>query len=352
MMLTNKKFESLKHYISDEFEGFLAQKSKNTAKNYRGDLNQFFNFMFEKDAKFVTIEELATVTGSDVVSYRNKLESKQVEKGKKGSKVTAKQKGTTANRKITAIRTFFKYLEADFPEVRSAIFNKVEKVDTHDKRGWGELMLNEVNEMVEKVKKYDDGKELSVLFEVAFITAIRLDALLTATYNENIYHINEDGNDIWVIDVIDKDKRHVKSISDELKAKLDSLGHFGNVNIFKNLHEHKVGDAIRDLVKEMNLDPRRNIRFHSFKKASVNYVLDITGDIKQAQLHANHSSATTTLESYIRRSRKLTSQPSYYMDKGVDTTPLHELSHEDLLKLIEKSSIGIKAELIRNIDKL
>lgn len=325
----------MRNYIQGEMDGFLESKSVNTAKNYRGDLNQFFKHMFEKESKFVTIEDLQTITGNQIVEYKNKL--------------VKTQKGTTVNRKIKSVRSFYKYLEADHPQIRSAIFNKVEKAKEHDKRGWGELTLDEVNEMVNRVEKYPDGYELSILFEVAFITAIRLDALLTATYEENIFLRNEDGKDIWTVEVIDKDWIHVKAISNELKDKLDSLNREPNERIFKKLHDHKVGDAIASLVEEMGIDKRRNIKFHSFKKASINYVLDMTGDIKQAQLQGNHKSAKTTLDSYVKRNNKLSAQPSYIMGREIDTTPIHELSHEELLAVIEKSSISLKSELLRNI---
>jgi integrase len=329
--------KNVKNYIQGELETFLGSKSPNTAKNYRGDLNQFFKYMFGKDKelKFITMEDLETITGNRIVEYKNDM--------------TKEMKGTTVNRKIKSVRSFYKYLEADHPKIRTAVFNKVEKAKEHDKKPWGELTLDEVNEMVKRVKSYPDGEELSVLFEVAFITAIRLDALLTATYEDNIFLRHEDGKDIWTLEVIDKDQLHVKSISDELKTKIDSLNRKPTDRVFKNLHDHKVGDAIRSLVLEMGLDTRRNIKFHSFKKASVNYVLDITGDIKQAQSQGNHKSAKTTLDSYVKRNTKLSAQPSLYMGKEIDTSPIHELSHAELLALIENSSVSLKSELLRNI---
>jgi len=335
MAIRLHKVEPIKYYIKGELENFLKSKSENTAKNYLGDIKQFCLYMFKKECQFVTVEDLASITGDDLVCYRNHLQESM--------------KGTSANRKIKSVRSFYKYVEADHPDVRTAIFNKVEKVKENDKKGWGELTLEEVNEMIQRVKSYNNGDELSVLFEVAFITAIRLDALLTLNYEENVFLKNEDGKNIWVIDVIDKDKKHIKSISNDLKSKLDSLGRFGRERVFGNLHEHKVGDAIRSLVVEMGIDPRRNIRFHSFKKASINFVLDMTGDIKQAQLHGNHSSAKTTLDSYVRRSNKLSAQPSYYIGTELDTSPLNELSKEELLSLIENSSVSTKIELLNKI---
>lgn len=332
---TEPKVEPIKYYIEGELENFLKSKSENTAKNYLGDIRQFCLHMFNKECKFVTVDDLASVTGDNLVSYRNQLQESM--------------KGTTANRKIKSVRSFYKYVEADHPSVRTAIFNKVEKVKENDKKGWGELTLEEVNEMIQRVKGYNSGNELSVLFEVAFITAIRLDALLTLNYEDNIFLRNEDGREIWVIDVIDKNKKHVKSISNDLKEKIDSLGKSGKEKVFGNLHEHKVGDAIRSLVEEMGIDPRRNIRFHSFKKASINFVLDMTGDIKQAQLHGNHSSAKTTLDSYVKRSNKLSAQPSYYIGTELDTSPLGELSKEELLSLIESCSVSTKIELLNKI---
>lgn len=337
-----KKLEQLPiNYINREYNSFLDDKKANsisTFKNYRGDIVQFFKHMFGKEPQHVTVEDMEETTGNDIVEYRNALRDKY-------------DKSTTVNRKMNAIRSFYKYMETDHKEIRSAIFNKTKKIKENDKKGWGSLTPDEVEGMIEAVKELKDGHELSVLIEVAFITAIRLDALLTATYQNNVFLRHEDGQDIWVIDVIDKEERHIKAISDELKEGLDSLGRFDNQRIFENLYDRKVGNAIRYAVEKLDIDPRRNIRFHSLKKASINYVLATTGDIKQAQLQGNHKSSRTTLDSYVSENKKLCSQPSRTMGAKIDTDPIHQLSHEELLAVIENSSSNLKLELMRNISK-
>jgi integrase len=326
------------NYIFDEYNSFLDDKKPNTRKNYMGDLKQFFMEVYGKEPKHVTVDDMSKTTGTMVMNYRNKLREKYA-------------KATTVNRKINAIRSFFSFMEADHKEIRSAIFNKLKKIPENDKKGWGSLTPEEVQSMIETVKDLSNGQELSVLIEVAYITAIRLDALLTMTYKENIYLREEDGNNIWVIDVIDKDEKHVKAISNDLKRKIDLLGRREDERVFMYLNDHKVGTAIRYAVEKLGLDERRNIRFHSLKKASINYVLATTGDIKQAQLQGNHKSSRTTLDNYVEQNKKLADQPSLTIGTTIDTNPLHELSHEELLAVIENSSNNLKLELLRNLNK-
>jgi integrase len=284
------------------------------------------------------MEDLSETTGSDITEYRNKIRDGY--------------KNATVNRKINSVRSFFNFMETDNPNVRSAIFNNTKKLKENDKKPWGSLSLDEVEGMAEVVNALPDGHELSVLIEVAFITAIRLDALLTATYEENIFLRSEEGQDVWVIDVIDKEERHVKAISNELKEKIDSLSKGNTERIFSNLHDHKVGDAIRYAVDMLGIDKRRNIRFHSLKKASINFVLAKTGDIKQAQKQGNHKSARTTLDNYVENNDSLLAQPSLTMCTVIDTAPIKEISHKELLSVIDNCSDALKLELLRKINSL
>jgi integrase len=326
------------NYIEGDYNSFLEDKKANsyhTFKSYRGDLKQFFDIMYDKEPKFVTLEDLEKTTGNDITSFRLKLRSKY-------------PINKTVNRKVNAVKSFFKYMETDNENVRSAIFNKTKKLKETNSSQWGILTYEEVLEMIDISKGFEHGDQLTLLIELGFKTCIRLDALLTMTWG-NIHKRHQHGKDIWTIEVIDKGEEHVKAIADNVKERLDSLrwSSSNEEKVFKNWHEHKVGDAIRKMCKEMNIDPRRKIRFHSLKKAGINFVFDSTGDIMMAQKQGNHKSAKTTIDSYMKHKEDLTSMPSYTMGEEINLSSLTEMNKEDLLELIQKSSATTKLELIR-----
>ena len=60
-------------YAKTKIENFLNDKSINTAKNYKIDINQFTQFFFKKDYEFVLEDELEKIEADDVIIYRNWL---------------------------------------------------------------------------------------------------------------------------------------------------------------------------------------------------------------------------------------------------------------------------------------
>lgn len=325
-------------YITKDLEVFLENCKSNslaTYKNYKGDLKQFFKMMYDKEPQFVTVDDLINTNGNHMVEYRNELRNMY-------------SSTSTVNRKINCMRSFFKYMETDYPEIRSSIFNKTKNLKQLDEKGYGVLTYEEVMSMIELSKTYVEGKELSLLIELAFATGIRLSALLDlkwSNFNEKYEH----GKKINVIEVIDKSEVHKKAISDTLMEKVNSMKMFDSLEekLFKTLYDKKVGKYIARLCKELNIDEKRNIKFHSLKKASINHVYDITGDIMMAQKQGNHKSPSTTIKSYMAHKEELSAMPSYTITDGIDISELEELSKEELIKLIANSSASTKLELLR-----
>lgn len=328
------------NYIGGDYDSFLADKkagSESTFKAYRSDLNQFFQLVYGKEPHHVTVEDMAETTGNQVMEFRNALREKY-------------SSNSTINRKINAIRSFFNYMETDYKDIRSSIFNKTKKLKENNKRGWGVLTYEEVVDMAKLSKNKDNGYELSMLVEVAFKTCIRLGALLDMTWG-NIHQREQHGKKIWVIDVIDKEEKHVKAIADNVYERLLELkeGDSFDEKVFKNFHAHKVGKMINELCEEMEIDPRRNIRFHSLKKAGINFVYDSTGDIMMAQKQGNHKDPSTTIKSYMEHKEDLTAMPSYTMGDTIDLSALKELTKDELIELIAKSSATVQLELLRRV---
>lgn len=329
--------QEMKTYALDKFELFLADKkasSINTYRNYLVDLKQFCKVIYGKEMDFVTIEELEQTTSENILEYRNKLR----EDGMANSSV---------NRKLNSARSFFAFMEASNPNIRKAIFNVAKKL-AENVRGYGVLTWEEVEIMIELAKKTKGGESLSLLIELAAKTCIRLDALLTLT-TEEIFLREEHGNKIWTIETIDKGQEHIKPISDTLCEKIQA--HVDEEGRIFHFTTHKVGKYMNELVTRMELDPRRNIKFHSLKKAGINFVFEKTGDIMLAQQMGNHKSAITTMKSYMKHKRDLSAMPSYTIGEKIDLSSLEALSKEELLEAIGKLSSGSQLELLRKIEQ-
>jgi integrase len=326
---------NLKDYIGFRIDNFLNDKkarSENTFKNYKIDIEQFFQFIFDRHYSYISVEEVESITSDEIIEYRLKLQ----EEGKANA---------TINRKITSVRKLFGYLESTNPKIRKAIFGIVEKMKENDTESYGVLSWEESQEMLKLAKTYKDGEKLSMLIELAVKTCYRLRVLLDLTLDH--IHLEEKGGQAFhVIKMIDKGEKHNKPISKEVYNRLVALSSNPNEPIF-NFSPHTVGRRLNDLVTEMKLDLRRNIKFHSLKKCGINFVFDSTGDIMLAQQQGNHKSASTTMKSYLEHQTDYSKMPSYTMGESIDLAPLEELSKEQLLELIKGATSGTQLELLR-----
>lgn len=336
----NNDQNQLKDYIGFRIDNFLNDKkarSENTYVNYKIDIEQFFEFLFKRHYSFLTVQDVENITSDDLVAYRVALKSE----GKVNS---------TLNRKIASVRKLFGYLESTYPKIRKAIFNVVEKMKENDSSAYGVLTWNEGTDMVELAKSYKDGEKLSLLIEMAITTCYRLGVLLELTLDQ-IHIENKNGQDYHVIKMIDKGEKHDKPISPKMYKRLEALATSKNEPIFP-FSVHTVGRRFQELVKEMKLDERRNIKFHSLKKCGINFVFDSTGDIMLAQQQGNHKNANTTMKSYLEHKTDYSKMPSYNIDMEVDLKPLEQLTKEELLELITNSTTGTQLELLRKLKEI
>lgn len=319
------------------FEEFIrGQRSENTAMAYRTDLTQFFKFTFDKEPQFVTIKDMLSLTSVEAMRYHNEIKNKA--------------KNTTVKRKVTNVRSFMSALKVDYKEINDNIFDniKLESVEL-DKEGYGNLEWDEAFLFVEYAYiEQMEGNQMAMLLKLACISSIRLKALLSLTWND--FRIKmEKGVPVNYIDKVDKGTRHKTPLSqnfyDELREKLGSEG-----KLFPNLHEHKVGKFLKEILTYFEIDPKRNIKFHSFKKCGVNRVLEKTGDLTKAQIQGKHKSIITTQSSYIALKDDLTQRPSFTLDQEIDVIrEIRNMSHNELLNAISKLSDSAKFELLRII---
>lgn len=332
--MKSKEDDRLYHDVVTYFR-MLDKKSHNTAIAYKNDIDQFFMFMLNKPTEQITLSELQ-FKYADIVRYQLYLGERYAP--------------TTVNRKIASVRSFFEFLEKNYPDkIKTAIF-KVDKVREVGINHSGILTWEEVLQMIEIVKKQRKGTCKALLIETATITGIRVDALLRLELKD-IKQI--DG--YRVIEVLDKGQKiDEKPISEELYQRIVAYVEKRKSNetrIF-DISKKSVNNMMKQLREEMNISHERNITFHSFKKTGINEVWQITGDLMAVAQQGNHSDPTTTMKFYMEQCKDWSKMGSMLIGKPVDVSPLESLSKQELLKLIKRCNRGIQIELMKQFENM
>ena len=333
------------NYIEEYYNLYLSGFSDNTAKNYKCDLDLFFDKMFGKEAKHITVSDLESLNTLKVAQYVNWMKESVISnKGKKKQRYA----DSSINRKVNSVKGFFEYIATDFPTINKDAFNKVNLPKANTSNSWDSLDWTEAIEIWEYAEdNFKDGVQLSMLFKIATITSIRLDALLQSTWEDNWFVKKERGLDVHYIEVMDKGSKNKKPISEqfykEIQTKLGSKG-----KLFPNLYPNKVGDALRECVKAVGIHESRRIVFHSFKKTGIMRALEQTGSMYKAKEQGNHQSIATSEKYYLKYKECLVDMPSYNMDSTVDLdSELSGFSKEELLGALNKLTDSSKFELMR-----
>lgn len=324
--------------VKKSIDGFLNEcKSENTRKNYIIDIKQFFNYMSNKDMEQLVERDLY-FNRSDISNYRKHL-------------TEVYNSNTTINRKIFTLSKLFKYLEIEGFDVNPRIF-EIEKLNENF-RSTGMLYPQEIDIMIEEVKKTRKGMEKAFLIELAFKTSLRLNALEALEWTDF-----RKSNGVYIIEVMDKGKKNIKPIEAELfdrLCELKKLKYRENKqdNLVFTLDRSTIFRMINDLVEKLNLDPlgNRNIGFHSIKKAGIMEVGNITGgDIGEMAQQGNHSEQTM-LKYYYEYKQNPAACASLQIGKEIDLSKLEELSKEELIEVIKSSDRISQMGLLRVLNK-
>ena len=337
--LAYKNVEQIRPTIENYFTEFLKSKaSPNTASSYRTDIKQFCKFTFSKEPSYVLLDELLSLTSLQATKFFNYLKDSNA-------------KNATIKRKVESMRSFLNFMKVDYQQLNANIFDNLPLQNVNnDRNGYGNVEWDEAFLFIEYAFQAQSN-EMAMLLKLACISSIRLEALLSLNWEENFRTKNENGIIVNYIDTVDKETRHQTPISDSFYDELHTLlGTTGK--LFPSLYKHKVGKLLKDILEYFKIDPKRNIKFHSFKKCGVNRVLQKTGDLTKAQLQGKHKCLETTNSYYVVVKDDLTQKPSYTIDQEIDIlNEIQHLSHEELLQAISKMSDSSKFELIRILNK-
>ena len=178
-----KDIENLMFFVDKYlyYEEVILGKSSNTIRSYRRDILQFMEYIDEYE-EIRTFEDVEMLTIRSFIAYLN---SDERLKKKKNAKVVSKR---SINRKISALRTFFKYLQ----EKKVIQTNKVMYVNMpkFEKELPNVLSKDDLNKMrsvinTEKITGIRDR----LIIELLYSSGIRASELINL--NEYVIDFNE-----------------------------------------------------------------------------------------------------------------------------------------------------------------
>lgn len=340
MALAENNVTKMRRSVYSFIVNFLNKKeinSENTSSDYENDIRQFFWMVKHRHIEMLTEHDLI-ITNEDVENYQVMLATNKNKDINKGNPYAPK----SIARKISSVKALYGKLEASNYPVKEAWFN-VEKIKG-DSTPHGVLTLEQVYQMMELAEDEVKGDIKSALLQTAVVTCFRQTSLLNLTW-ENIERI--DG--VWVLSVVGKGKKPSKKpINDDLYDKLMAIKEkYGEKKIFP-LQKKTVTLMIQRYREKLGLED--DIVFHSLKKCGINEAYELSGgDIMAVAEQGDHQSFGTTMKHYMNKKKKFSDMIGLKIGLEIDMTKLQNLSKEELIELILKSSRSTQLELISKI---
>lgn len=313
--LDNSVFEDIMGYIN------LGHHSDNTKVAYEKGIRDFFSLVIKKEIEYLTIADLK-IKKKDVEKFRNILQEDGIA-------------NSTINSKVASLRGLYTELKANEYDLDVDFFKAIKKLDENP-NSYGFFTQSEALELIELAKKEKRKPEIkSMLVSFTLETCIRLSAALSVKWSDFIV----DGvNDVKlsVIDKGNKDYRAVVSYEfykDLLKLKSDS-------DFVFDLSPTNIDKMMQRLRIKLNIDPNRNLTFHSLRKTGVEFKFNQNGrDIRVAQQAANHSpkSLNVTVGTYLTKDE--------YGVKGIISN-----SYEKQENLLDNLSLEEIKQVLKSLD--
>lgn len=288
-----KDIENLMFFVDKYlyYEEVILGKSSNTIRSYRRDILQFMEYIDEYE-EIRTFEDVEMLTIRSFIAYLN---SDERLKKKKNAKVVSKR---SINRKISALRTFFKYLQ----EKKVIQTNKVMYVNMpkFEKELPNILSKDDLNKMrsvinTEKITGIRDR----LIIELLYSSGIRASELINL--NEYVIDFNEREMRIvgkgdkeritffsrnakkWLEKYIEEKKKEYKNYSKEILI-TNSKG--------KKLTTRSLRRLISNHATEAGL--QKEVTPHVFRHSFATELLNNGVDIRYLQELLGHSSISTT----------------------------------------------------------
>ena len=295
----NVENENLVMYV-DKFlyyEEVILGKSFNTIRGYRRDLLQFMEYLDEYE-KIHNFEEIEMMTFRSFIAYlnspkrlmendKNKTENsenlksiKNLKKCKKKAKPKPVSK-RSINRKISALRTFFKYLqEINVIETNKASYVNMPKFEKELPNVLNRDDLNKLRHVIntEKITGIRDR----LIIELLYSSGLRSIELIGKGEKERVTFFSENAKK-WLIKYIDEKKKQYENYTREVLI-VNSKG--------KKLTTRSLRRLISGHVHEAGIE--KEITPHVFRHSFAMELLNNGVDIQYLQELLGHTSITAT----------------------------------------------------------
>jgi integrase/recombinase XerD len=285
----NKLNTQLEKFIY--YEEVILGKSYNTIKSYKKDILQFIEYI-DKNEGIKDFNEVEIITFRSFIAYLN---SDSNENDEKSSSSVGKR---SINRKISALRTFFKYLN----EQEIVKNNKV-----------GYISMPKFEKGLPTVLNKDDIDKIRDVINTDKITGVRDRLIVELLYSSGIraselidmseHMINMSEREIRVIGKGDKERITFFSQNAEkwLKHYIDlkkrDYKNYDSSVIFVNSRGEKLNSrSLRRLITDYakKADINKEVTPHVFRHSFATTLLNKGIDIRYLQELLGHSSISTT----------------------------------------------------------
>ena len=288
-----KDIENLMFFVDKYlyYEEVILGKSSNTIRSYRRDVLQFMEYIDEYE-EIRTFEDVEMLTIRSFIAYLN---SDERLKKKKNAKVVSKR---SINRKISALRTFFKYLQ----EKKVIQTNKVMYVNMpkFEKELPNVLSKDDLNKMrsvinTEKITGIRDR----LIIELLYSSGIRASELI----NLNEYVIDFNEREMRIVGKGDKERitffsRNAKKrLEKYIEEKKKEYKNYSKEILITNSKGKKLTTrSLRRLISNHATEAglQKEVTPHVFRHSFATELLNNGVDIRYLQELLGHSSISTT----------------------------------------------------------
>lgn len=327
--------EYLNNYLATVIDEFLMDKrmrSIDTYRNYLCDINRVANDFFGyEDFKYLTKNDLESLTVDKLIKYRNELYKAEDEYGER------KYSNSTINRRMSSFKSLMKYLKArgsikypvsDMMTLLKALPNESVEIDV--------LSTEDAERCMEFFKKQENGLPVYLAAKFSVDTGLRAMEILTLHWNQ--FYLEE--NHVMV-----KSKGKIKGkgnkdwkkeISYELYNEILQLKKEGIEKVF-NISYSFIAKMMSKAINELGLTDK-DYSFHSFRKRAGTNVYDQTGDILAVKDFLNHENVNTT-QKYVK-TKEYGMLGIYSQGEKIDKNLYKNVDKELLLEAIEELDKG------------
>ena len=291
-MENSEKNNNLKTYV-DKFlyyEEVITGKSYNTIKSYKKDIMQFIDYLNEYE-EIDEFENVETITFRSFIAYLNSANKKDDDERKVVSK-------RSINRKISALRTFFKYLQ----EKKIVKTNKVNYITMpkFEKELPNILDREDINKLRDAINTSKiTGIRDRLIIELLYSSGIRASELIDL----NEYMINIEERELRVIGKGNKERitffseNSKKWLEKYIEEKKKKYSNYTKDVVFANSKGEKLTTRslrrlIADHAKKAGL--QKEVTPHVFRHTFATELLNNGVDIRYLQELLGHSSISTT----------------------------------------------------------